>query len=286
VLFARNVDSSAQLRELTRQLHEDLPVRPFIAIDQEARRVNRLRSIVGELPGIEEVKRTNTAREFGRQIGRSLREHGIDLDFAPVLDLEVFDGCTDNALRDRCWGRSHEEVTHRAGEFIDGLTEAGVQACGKHFPGLGASQHDSHEQLPTIARSRDRLLAEDVQPFRRLSSRLPAIMVSHGHYTAFDGKTPQPASLSAAIVTGLLREQLGFTGVIFTDDMEMGAITQCGSFADSVAGAVQAGADVVLVCHTPEKIMTAYETLARMKIPAESHERIRRLQSLTHELVR
>jgi len=267
ILFSRNIDNSAQLRELTRQLHEELPVRPFIAIDQENGRVNRLRSIVGDLPAIADIKRTGNAEEFGRQVGRSLRDHGLDLDFAPVLDLEIFDDFTDNSLRTRCWGKTAEEVTKWAGEFIEGLQSENILACGKHFPGLGGAQQDSHEVLPTVTRWGD----ADLQPFINLRDRLPAIMVSHAHYPILDSR---PASLSSAIMTGLLRERLGFTGVIVTDDMEMGAITD---FEGAVVAAVQAGADLVLICHTPEKIMTAYEALQKIKIPVESAARIQRL---------
>ncbi|MEI6083939.1 MAG: beta-N-acetylhexosaminidase [Verrucomicrobiota bacterium] len=271
VLFSRNIDSPEQLRNFTRQLHDELPVRPLIAIDQENKRVNRLRFVMGELPGIADIKQTGNAHDFGRQIGRALRDYGIDLDFAPVLDLETD---ADNALRERCWGTTAAEVTRWAGEFIDGLQGENILACAKHFPGLGGAQQDSHELLPTITRSRDELLAADVQPFVNLRDRLPLIMVSHGHYTAFDGKTPKPATLSSRIITDLLRNQLGFTGVVVTDDMEMGAIHD---FTGAVVESVLAGADLVLVCHSPDKIMAAYEAFQKIKIPSESSNRIQRL---------
>lgn len=284
ILFARNIDNSRQLRELTRVLHEELPVRPLIAIDQESRRVNRLRSITGELPSIADIKKGGApahAAEFGRQVGQTLRDHDLDIDFAPVLDLEIGNGVVDNALRERCWGQTFAEVVTWAGPFLDGLQSTGIRGCGKHFPGLGAARQDSHEHLPTIIRTRERLLEHDVQPFVALRDRLPLIMVSHGHYTAFDGETPRPATLSRTIVTDLLRRQLGYTGVIATDDMEMGAISQCCRFSDAVTAAVEAGNDLILVCHTAEKIMAAYEVLARMNLPAESRDRLRRLCNST-----
>jgi beta-N-acetylhexosaminidase len=268
ILFARNVDNARQLRDLTRQLRE---FTPLIGIDQENNRVNRLREIVGELPALARLKATGGARAFGRQVGQSLRDLGINLDFAPVLDLELGDAAVDNALRDRCWGRTAAEVTRHAGEFLAGLREAGVCACGKHFPGLGGARHDSHEELPTIDRSRDELWAEDIAPYRELP--LPAIMVSHAHYPAFDFG---PASLSREIITTLLRRQLGYTGVVMTDDLEMRAIRD---FHGAVRAAISAGADMLLVCHTPARILAAYEILARANIPSESTQRI-------HELVR
>jgi beta-N-acetylhexosaminidase len=264
VLFARNIGTADQLRTLTRELHASIPVPPVIAIDQECQKVNRLRGIVGELPAIAEIKRSGKvvqAVEFGKSVGRCLREHGIDLDFAPVLDLELLDGQVDNALQQRCWGRTPGEVVAWAGAFIDSLQSRGVGACAKHFPGLGASHQDSHEFLPTITRSREKLLAEDVLPFLQLKNRLSAVMVSHGHYTAFDGPDPKPATLSKTVVHDVLRRQVGFDGVIVTDDMEMGAITRFGTISDAVVGAIQAGSDMSLICHTAEKIQAAHEAL-------------------------
>ena len=286
VLFARNVDNANQLRALIQSLRDELPARPLIAIDQECRRVNRLREIVGELPAIADVKTAGTAEKFGRAIGRSLRDLGIDLDFAPVLDLELFDASIDNALRDRCWGRTAGDVVRLAGEFITGLESAGVVACPKHFPGLGAALQDSHEHLPTITRRREQLLAEDVRPFAELMSRFSALMVGHGHYVAFDGPKPIPASLSPVIVGDLLRRQLGFTGLVVTDDMEMGAISKVDDFAGAVTSAIQAGADMVLVCHTPEKILAAHEALTKTKIPLQSTQRLERFRATAMAITR
>ena len=278
VLFARNVDNAAQLRGLIHAIQTAGPVPPLIAIDQENQCVNRLRALVGELPTLAEVKLAGNAEQFGRAIGVCLHDLGIHLDFAPVLDLELFDALTENALRDRCWGRTAAEVGRWAGEFITGLESAGVASCPKHFPGLGAALLDSHEQLPTITRRREELLAEDIRPFAELAPRLSALMVGHGHYVAFDGQPPKPASLSPAIISELLRRQLGFPGLVVTDDLEMGAITRGGNFTAAVTGAIQAGADMVLVCHTPELILAAHEALVKMKIPEQSAQRIKRFR--------
>ena len=278
VLFARNVDNAGQLRDFVRALHDALPIRPLIAIDQENERVNRLRNIVGELPTLADIKQAGTAEQFGSAIGSSLRDLGVDLDFAPVLDLELVGSQIDNALRGRCWGRTAAEVVRWTEAFITGLESTGIASCPKHFPGLGAALQDSHEQLPTITRSPDQLLAEDIRPFAELAPRLSALMVGHGHYVAFDGKTPKPASLSTAITGDLLRRKLGFTGLVVTDDMEMGAITRAGNFAAAVTGAMQAGVDMVLVCHTPDLILAAHEALVKMKIPEPSAQRIERFR--------
>lgn len=266
VLFARNIAAERELRALTRALRTEFSFRPLIAIDQENGRVNRLRNIIGEIPTIADLKRNGgvgRAREFGRRTGRWLRRFQIDLDFAPVFDLELFDQQVDNALRERCWGRTADEVIAWAGAFIEGLEREGVAACPKHFPGLGGAAQDSHEELPTIHRSRKQLLAEDLKPYAKLLRRLPAIMVSHGHYPAFDGKKPLPATLSPRIMTGLLRTKLRYTRLVLTDDMEMGAIAQFGSFERAVVQSVRAGADMLLVCHIAEKALAAHEALTK-----------------------
>jgi len=269
ILFARNVESAGQLRNFCGALRREFPFRPIIGIDQENGRVNRLREITGELPTISELKATGSlepVEDFARATGRWLHQLRIDVNFAPVLDLELFDEKTDNALRGRCWGRTADEVIRWAGTFLDAMEREGVTACPKHFPGLGGATLDSHEKLPTIHRD----VTEDITPYRHFIKRLTMIMVGHGRYPAFDTK---PASLSPAIITGLLRRQLGFTGLVLTDDLEMGAI---GDFEGAVVEAVQAGADMLLVCHTPEKIYAAHEALAKLPAEqfAESRQRI------------
>jgi beta-N-acetylhexosaminidase len=266
ILFARNIDTATELRTLGRALRSEFSYRPLVAIDQEHNRVNRLRNIIGETLTIADVKKEGNpeiAEDFGRTMGRWLHQFCIDIDFAPVFDLELFDANTDNALRERCWGRTAEEVIRWAGAFLEGLEREGVAACPKHFPGLGGALLDSHEKLPTITRIREVLMAEDILPYARFMRRLTAIMVGHGHYPAFDGEKPRPASLSSTIITELLRKQLGFTGLVFSDDMEMGAISEMGSFEDTLVEAFQAGADMLLVCHTAEKVHAAHEALTK-----------------------
>jgi beta-N-acetylhexosaminidase len=291
VLFARNVDSVAQLRELCDRVRRELPSRPVIAIDQEQGRVNRLRNIVGEAPTIAELKTAGNVEkveQFGQTTGQWLRQYGIDIDFAPVLDLELFGQKTDNALRERCWGKTADEVVRWAGTFLTGLERAGIVACPKHFPGLGGATLDSHDKLPTITRKREQLLSEDIVPYVLLMGRLSAIMVGHGHYPAFDPTEPgRPASLSQAVISDLLRQQLGFTGLVLTDDMDMGAISQFGSVQDAVVEAFNAGADIMLVCHSAEKMLAAHEALTKavesrritQERLAQSQERLRQFRA-------
>jgi beta-N-acetylhexosaminidase len=256
VLFARNVGSAGELRAFGAALRREFGFRPLVCIDEENGRVNRLREIIGELPTIAEVKRGGVpekAEELGRTIGRWLHQLNIDVDFAPVFDLELFDADTDNALRERCWGKTAAEVILWAGAFLEGLEREGIAACPKHFPGLGGANVDSHEQLPVIHRD----LTEHVEPYRHFMRRLTAIMVGHAEYPAVEEK---PASLSRNTIDGLLRRQLGFRGLVVTDDMEMGAIAR---FESAVVEAVDAGADFVLICHTAEKVLAAHEALTK-----------------------
>jgi beta-N-acetylhexosaminidase len=192
ILFARNIDNADQLRALTAALH----ARGLrVGIDQEGGRVNRLRNIVGDSP------------RDGRTIGRWLRDFGIDISFAPVLDLEIYDAATDNALRERCWGRTPAEVIAGAGQFLDDLQATGVTGCLKHFPGLGGATLDSHEALPVIERSRAEL-ADDLRPFAALLPRAAAVMVSHGVYPALDSRL-RPAAEATALAHLITLEERG-----------------------------------------------------------------------------
>jgi len=247
VLFARNIRSAEQVRELNAELHR---LGVIIAVDQENHRVNRLRDFV-TLPTIAEVKTSGDATGFGQRVGATLRELGFDLDFAPVVDLDY--GAKDNALQERCWGSTPAEVVKWAGGFIDGLQAEGVAACLKHFPGLGRATLDSHESLPII---REPNLADDLRPFEELIPRCRYVMIGHGQYPALESV---PASLSRTIITGILREKLGFRGTVLTDDLEMKAIRRIGEAAKQ---AIAAGADAVLVCHDPAKIREAHAALS------------------------
>ena len=287
VLFARNVESAAQLRDFCGALQREFPFRPLVAIDQENGRVNRLRDIIGEIPTIPQLKRSGVleqVEDFGRMIGHWLHQLRIDVNFAPVLDLELFDEKTDNALRERCWGRTADEVIHWAGAFLDAMERENVTACPKHFPGLGGATLDSHENPATITRSREQILHEDALPYATWIRRLNMIMVGHGHYPAFDGPKPVPASVSRNVMTKLLRGQMGYAGLILTDDMEMGAIAQLGSLEDAVVEACRAGADVILVCHSAEKALAAHEAL--MKAAEQGRVSAQRLRESAQRIAR
>ena len=200
------------------------------------------------------------ARWFGALTGRGLRCLGFQMDFAPVVDLSRPgwpDGIGDRAFSDR-----PETAAEWAGQFLDGLAEAGVAGCLKHFPGLGGAPADTHAVLPRLPLDRD-AIDRALEPYRILRRRSPAVMVSHGWFPALSGDPPLPASLDPRIVRDLLRRDLGYEGAILTDDLEMGAVTDRAPFGELAVEAVRAGHDMLLVCASPERIAAAWEGLRR-----------------------
>lgn len=269
VLFDRNLESPQQVAELNAAVRSRLRISPFVAIDQEGGRVDRLKKVGHPFPSATALRRTEDTAVFGRHgelTAEILRVLGFNLAFAPVLDLEVHPD-SENALRDRYFGASYPEVIRFAGAYCDGLQRGGVVACGKHFPGLGDSQIDSHDSLPVITRSAEELRAQDLRPYvelvSRLTSRLDVVMVAHAYYPAFDGQERVPASISHNVVTTLLRDEIEFRGLAVSDDMEMGAITSQFDFGESCVRAIEAGEDMILVCQTADRVREAFEALVR-----------------------
>jgi beta-N-acetylhexosaminidase len=269
ILFDRNIESPQQVAELNAAIRSRSRILPFISIDEEGGRVDRLKKIGHPLPSARELRQTDDTSLCGRQgelTAEMLRLLGLNMNFAPVLDLEVYPEA-DNALKARYFGSTTAEVIRFAGAYLEGLQRGGLVGCGKHFPGLGDSQVDSHDTLPTVTRSPEQMRAEDLRPYvelgNRLTSRMNVVMVAHAYYTAFDGQDRIPASISSNVVTTLLREEIEFRGLALSDDMEMGAITGHLDFAESCVRAVEAGEDMILVCQTPDKVREAFEALVR-----------------------
>src|SRR5437763_13608584 len=223
ILFARNIESAPQLRKLIDDLRDLSEVEPIITIDQEGGRVSRLRLIGSEPPGAQQLRDKNDLnliRRHGEITGRLLRLFGFNLDLCPVLDIS-FDDNADNSLRGRCYGKTVEQVVRLAGAFNDGMRGEGILSCGKHFPGYSAAAVDAHHDLPKIQRTRAQLDFEELSVFRQFVETVDSMMICHGWYPAFNS-AKRPASLSREIVTGLLREEFGYEGLIMTDDLDMG----------------------------------------------------------------
>ncbi|WP_373181745.1 beta-N-acetylhexosaminidase [Halomonas campaniensis] len=250
ILFARNTESAAQVRGLCDEIRR---VRPelLLAIDQEGGRVQRLRDGVTRLPAMGRLGRdyasmpevtVRRCRDAGWLLGMEMAACGLDLSFAPVLDV---DGGTSTVIGNRSFSADPQAVTSMAGAFIDGLHEAGMVAVGKHFPGHGGVAADSHHELPVDPRPLDALRAHDLVPFTRLAGRLDGVMPAHVVYSAFDAR---PAGFSPTWL-GLLRQSLGFKGVIFSDDLSMAGAASAGSPGERAEAALAAGCDMLLVCN-------------------------------------
>ena len=279
ILFSRNIESASQVRALNDGLYGSLRLPPFIALDQEGGRVNRLKPILGPVPpGLTLAGRKDAAKAVRRQAGAmagALRSLGFNVNLAPVLDLSGAD--TDNGIGDRAYGEDPVTVCRLARVFLETHLKTGIVPVGKHFPGLGSARADTHLTLPVISKSRARLLREDLLPYRRLRSILPIVMAGHASYPALQGGPSGPATLSRPIVEGLLRRRMGYRGLILTDDLEMGAVEQQKGAAAQALAALAAGNDGLMFCGSQEKILEAYGgVLAAVRGGGVDEERIDR----------
>lgn len=251
ILFARNVTSRARTAELVAAVHGAVAEPPFVAIDQEGGRVARLRHAV-ELPPMMALGATadrELARRAGAQVGRDLRRIGVDVDFAPVVDLALEPRST--VIGARAFGADPALVAVLGVALAEGLASEGVTATAKHFPGHGATEVDSHVALPVLETDLATLRARELVPFAAaVRAGIGAVMVAHVVVRALDAE--RPASLSPAAIDGLLRGELGFRGAIFTDCLEMSAAQGFGGTPAAAVMALQAGADCVIVSHRLE----------------------------------
>ncbi len=272
ILFGRNIESPDQLRKLIDDLRDLSQVEPIITIDQEGGRVSRLRLIGSEPPSAQQLRQKNKVKlikTHGKLTGRILRQFGFNLNLCPVLDVS-YDDAADNSLKGRCYGTDTQEVISKAGVFNRAMRKEGILSCGKHFPGYSTATCDPHEELPVITRTKQELESEEIIPFSALIPELDSMMTCHSCYTAYDPDRGRwPASLSRNVVTGLLRNQLGFDkGLVMTDDLDMGAILNEVSFEDTIIHAITAGNDLAMICHRVEMVEEAKKHLE--KVPETS----------------
>ncbi len=255
VLFARNIESTEQLREYVAEIKSIARPSPLVLIDQEGGRVDRLRNLIPGIPGAEASGRLPDAerviRRLGTLMGRALRYFDIDVNLAPVVDIERERPV--RGLESRCYGRTPEQVVALAGALMRGHHDAGTATCLKHFPGLGRGHGDTHYGISRIDARREELETIDLAPYRRLADEAGAVMIGHGTYPALEAPDV-PATLSHAIATDLLRGEIGFKGVAFSDDMEMHAVSDLGTFESNKERALMAGNDVVLFCSQVERM--------------------------------
>lgn len=255
ILFARNFENRAQLCALTQAIHD---VRPgvLIAVDHEGGRVQRFRADgftrlpamrkLGALWDRDVLEAMRAATDVGFVLAAELRACGVDLSFAPVLDLDYGES---EVIGDRAFHRDPRVVAALAKSLNHGLTLAGMANCGKHFPGHGYVQADSHVAIPVDERELDQIISEDAAPYGWLGLGLAAVMPAHVIYPKVD---KHPAGFSKKWLT-MLRKQFGFQGVIFSDDLSMEGASVAGSVVDGANAALKAGCDMVLVCNSPDK---------------------------------
>jgi beta-N-acetylhexosaminidase len=253
ILFARNVAEPDQVADLAREAQElagEIPL--WVSVDQEGGRVARLKRPFTEWPPMMTLGRSDDERlaeRFAQALAEELRAVGITMDYTPVLDVHT--NPKNPVIGDRALGERAEAVARFGRVIIRTLQAAGIAACGKHFPGHGDTSTDSHHELPLIEHPPERLEAVELVPFRAaIEARVAAIMTAHILIPALDEE--RPATLSPAIIGGLLREKLGFEGVIVSDDLDMKAIAGRYGMAEATVGAVAAGCDVVLMCGTSQ----------------------------------
>ncbi|RMH08379.1 MAG: beta-N-acetylhexosaminidase [Nitrospirae bacterium] len=262
ILFARNLESPLQVAALTAALQTHVGDEPLlIAIDQEGGRVSRLPKGFTIFPAAATIAACGSldvAYAAAAVTARELKAVGINMNLAPVLDVNT--NPENPVIGDRAFGSDPEQVSRYGLATMEGLHDNGVVACGKHFPGHGDTLLDSHHALPTVGLSRERLETIESHPFRQAIARgLEAIMSAHVVYPGFDPM--QPATLSSILLTEVLREQLGFRGVVLTDDLEMRAIIDHFSIEEAAVRALQAGADMILICHDSARQVAAFRAV-------------------------
>ena len=276
VLFGRNIADPKQLRELVREVKSISRRPPVFMIDEEGGRVDRLRHLIPGLPSAEAFAEGDQSAELswwmGKIIGMALRFFDVEVDLAPVVDIRGPQPT--KGLERRTFGADPETVVDLAGAFMRGLHAAGTASCLKHFPGIGVGSADPHYGATVIDISLDELVHRDLVPFARLGNESGAVMIGHGTYPQID-EPDLPATLSRRITADLLREAAGFDGVAMTDDMEMHAVSDYGSYEYISERAVLAGNDVVMFCSHIERVPDIHRFLeSKERLDADFRRRL------------
>jgi len=298
ILFKRNIVDARQTRALLGEATALGAENGFRCVDVEGGTVNRLRDALAVLPSAQTVarasqigekkasfssprspsardrghpasdtsphphhqkeKRTKLAREHGELVARAVRAFGFNTTLAPVLDLGL--RASAEVMGTRAAAETAAGVVEYARGFRAGLASLGVVGCGKHFPGLGGGTLDSHLDTPEIQRPGREVWYEDLAPYRELRDELPMVMVNHAAYPRTPGKG-RPASVSRYWIENVLRKRIGYRGIVFSDDLEMGGVLKFLPIEEAAVEAVRAGTDLLEICHSPELILRAYEAL-------------------------
>jgi beta-N-acetylhexosaminidase len=274
ILFKRNITSAEQTWQLLRDAQACVQQPAFLCVDMEGGTVDRLKDIFAPAPAAANVFATRNRklyRKHGRTLADECRALGFNVDFNPVTDIGF--APSRSVLTSRTVSDDPEDVVTFAGAVLKGMSDASVIGCGKHFPGLGEANLDTHTELPSIGKDAKRLWNEDLLPYRKLHRQMPIVMIAHAAYPAVT-KDNTPASLSKKWMIDILRKKIGFRGVAMADDLEMGGVLAAASIEDAAVETLKAGSDLFPICHNEEKVWSCYEAVL------SAAERDRRLATI------
>lgn len=285
ILFTRNYESPEQLKALTSELRALRTPPLIIAVDHEGGRVQRFREGFAALPAMGHLgdlydrdaeHSIKLARQFGWLMAAELLHHGVDLSFSPVLDIG---NPVSSVIGDRAFHRKPDIIARLANAWILGMADAGMAAVGKHFPGHGSVEGDSHHVLPFDQRPLQDIMTLDVEAFRHvMATRLDGVMMAHVVYSHVD---ENPAGYSKFWTTEILRSELGFEGVVFSDDLGMSAADTVGGYVERARSSLEAGCDMMLICNEPQGTIEVIEAMPDYLDPA-SQLRLMRLHGRPH----
>jgi beta-N-acetylhexosaminidase len=263
ILFARNIVNAQQTHRLLKGCQSCVSQPLFTCVDLEGGQVDRFRNVTGPAPSAADVFSTGDGRLYrkhGQIIGSTCRALGFNLDFAPVLDLAF--KASRKVMHSRAVSIDPKQVVVYAREFLTGLESAGVMGAGKHFPGLGEGNLDSHHALPVIRKSFKGLWDADLVPYRTMRRELAMVMVNHANYPLVT-RDKLPASLSKKWITEVLRRRVGYRGLIVSDDLEMGGALKAAPVDKAAVEFIRAGGDLCLICHQLELAEKSFESIIR-----------------------
>ena len=261
ILFKRNIAEAAQTHGLLRQVEKTSAIPMFRCVDMEGGTVDRFRDVIAHIPSAYEVARTGSVKLFrkhGELIGSQLRALGFNTDFAPCVDLRLPESA--GVMGPRAVSSDPRETVRYAREFLAGLIRAQILGCGKHFPGLGGANLDSHHALPSVVRTWKQVWDQDLLPYCKLRSDFPFVMVAHVSYPRIT-RDKSPAALSKKWITGVLREKIGYKGLAISDDLDMAGVLNSVPIEEAAIRTLKAGSDMFLVCQKEENVWRAFEAV-------------------------